>query len=311
MNNTFETSLLTIAICTYNRAKFLDFCLESLLFQSTGTDIFNIIIIDNASKDNTLNIFHKYKNKFNNIKYIYNDIQGLSQSRNIALEATITPWIAYLDDDAKAHSNWAYIAINTIRKNIFDVFGGVFLPWYYFGPPPQWCPLKNFTNAHIQEYFGIMPDGKFPSGGNCVYNTHLLRKFGGFSREFGMNGKKIAYGEETFLIQRMRNSGLRIGFVPQLRIDHCVLKNKYKMSWHFKAAYASSRDWIRIVSEQQNVSISYSKALKKIFIDFLKGIKFFIKSAYDPDYTLQQAFFEYTKNLAISFGFLAALKKIK
>lgn len=242
-----QNPLLTIAICTHNRANFLDFCLDSLFHQEIKSNNFNVLVIDNASNDDTKNIAEKYKYKFENIEYIYETTPGLSRARNKAIETVTTPWLAYLDDDAKAHKNWAQIALDTIKQNVFDCFGGVYLPWYYFGPPPQWCPPQSFTNIHTQKNFGIMPDGKFPAGGNCVYNTELLRNFGGFSIEFGMNGNTIAYGEETCLIQRMREHGLRIGFVPQLLIDHCVLKYKYTMLWHIKSAYASSRDYTRIV----------------------------------------------------------------
>lgn len=110
----------------------------------------------------------------------------------------------------------------------------------------------------------------------------------------------------------MREHGLRIGFVPQLLIDHCVLKYKYTMLWHIKSAYASSRDYTRIVRHKKFNSIFYFKGLRILLIDIVKGIKFFIRFFCDKNYTFQQAFFEYFRQVAKSFGFLAAIlsKKI-
>ena len=49
---------LSIIICTHNRAGFLKKLLDSLTKQTFSQDLLEIIIIDNASTDNTEDIFN-------------------------------------------------------------------------------------------------------------------------------------------------------------------------------------------------------------------------------------------------------------
>lgn len=66
--------ILTIAIPTYNRASYLDLCLENICKQSIKySNIIEIIVSDNCSNDNTSEIVNKYINFGNDIKYIKND----------------------------------------------------------------------------------------------------------------------------------------------------------------------------------------------------------------------------------------------
>ncbi len=65
--------ILTIAIPTYNRAKFLIECLDSVLPQViSNEDKIEFIISDNASTDNTEEIIKEYQNKYPFIKYFKN-----------------------------------------------------------------------------------------------------------------------------------------------------------------------------------------------------------------------------------------------
>jgi glycosyltransferase involved in cell wall biosynthesis len=65
--------LLSITIPTFNRAVFLDRCLNSICSQLAGlTHTIELLVSDNASADRTGDIIAKYKNAGNDIKYIRN-----------------------------------------------------------------------------------------------------------------------------------------------------------------------------------------------------------------------------------------------
>jgi glycosyltransferase involved in cell wall biosynthesis len=62
---------LTVLIITYNHEDYIEKCIESVLSQQTNFD-FNILILDDASTDNTSTIVQKYRKKYpNKIKHIY------------------------------------------------------------------------------------------------------------------------------------------------------------------------------------------------------------------------------------------------
>ena len=148
-----------------------------------------------------------------------------------------------MDDDAKAQGNWVSTILETIDKGDFDVFGGVFTAWHYFREKPKWFSSKLETNIGLQDEYGLLSKA-FIGGGNCAFRRSTIMDFKGFPTNLGMKGKKISYAEETLLIKNMHEAGLRIGFVPRMIIDHCVLPHKYSLIWRMKSTFSRGRDSI-------------------------------------------------------------------
>ena len=89
---------ISVTICTYNRANFLLKAIESVLAQ-TFTD-YEIIIVDDASTDNTETLVEPYLASHKNILYVKNPVNlGISKTRNIALSHAHGEYIAVLDSD--------------------------------------------------------------------------------------------------------------------------------------------------------------------------------------------------------------------
>jgi glycosyltransferase involved in cell wall biosynthesis len=74
---------ITVYITNYNYGKYIDQAIKSVLSQ-TFKD-FELIIIDDGSKDNSKKIIDKYKTN-KKIRIIYQKNRGLNISNNIALK---------------------------------------------------------------------------------------------------------------------------------------------------------------------------------------------------------------------------------
>lgn len=240
-------NILTIAICTYNRSHIISNVLISLLQQTIPSENYSLLIVDNNSTDQTQELVTSFKNKFTNIRIVLEKIQGLSHARNRALKECQTEWLAFLDDDAKAHPDWVETILQIIERGDFDGFGGPFYAWHHYGPAPYWLPKGFGTYESLQDY-GPLKGNTYIPGGNCVFRCNAARSIGIFSTEFGMSGNRCSYGEETQFFERMRTSGYRMGDVPQLKIDHCVLPHKYSLHWQFKSTFTIARDIIKVES---------------------------------------------------------------
>lgn len=238
-------NFLTIAICTYNRAHILSHCLNSLLNQSIPSIKYSVFIIDNNSTDDTQEIAEQFKNKFYDFHIFFEKQQGLSYARNRALHECQTKWIAFLDDDAKAHPDWVSTILTTITKNDFDAFGGPYYAWHLYGPAPRWLPEDFGTYESTQGYGPLEGDTYIP-GGNSAIRCAAARAIGTFSPELGMNGGYCGYGEETQFFERMRTAGYRAGYVPQLKIDHCVLSYKYTLRWQIRSYFEYGKSAVKI-----------------------------------------------------------------
>lgn len=285
---------LTIAICTYNRAHILPEALVSLLRQTVSQDNYSLLIIDNNSTDNTQETVASFKDKFTDIRIIVENNQGLSHARNRALKECQTEWLAFLDDDAKAHPDWVETILQSIKKGDFDGFGGPYYAWHRYGPAPHWLPEDFGTYESPQDY-GLLEGDTYIPGGNSVLRCDAARSIGTFSTELGMRGNRCGYGEETLFFERMRAASYRMGYVPQLKIDHCVLPYKYTLRWQLYAAFISGRNFISLQSSLGNI-------ISPLYL-FIKLIKISIKNlAYFRTYKFKKSLFLYTKQIVNSMG---------
>lgn len=90
--------LVTIIIPVYNTEKYLKKCLNSVVNQTYKN--LEIILINDASSDNSLAILENYAKKYKNVKLVNNPVNlGVSISRNIGLDFANGDYIYFLDSD--------------------------------------------------------------------------------------------------------------------------------------------------------------------------------------------------------------------
>ena len=90
--------LVSIITATYNSELFIEDTIQSVLYQTYKK--WELIIIDDASNDSTIEIVLNYCEKYNNIKLLKNKVnQGAAVTRNKGIEAAIGNFIAFLDAD--------------------------------------------------------------------------------------------------------------------------------------------------------------------------------------------------------------------
>ena len=90
---------ITIIICSYNNSLYLKKCLESIFNQSLSQNYYNVILVDDKSEDNSLEITKQYQDKKNfTIIKNYKNI-GLVKSCNKAIKSAKTKFIVRVDSD--------------------------------------------------------------------------------------------------------------------------------------------------------------------------------------------------------------------
>lgn len=226
---------VSFAICTYNRDFIIQECIDSIYAEGYDLTQFEVLLIDNNSTDSTSLIATSYQQKYSNFRYIQEKKQGLSFARNNAYQQAQSPWVFYIDDDATVGEKFIEKTIAIIQHYSFDAFGGRYYAWYKYGKP-KWLPNDFGQNKELLPKIGLIMEG-FLSGGILCIKKEWLEKTNGFSHQLGMTGTKTAYGEEDQWQIQARKLGAKIGFVPDLYINHCVLPYKLKLGWHLKAEF--------------------------------------------------------------------------
>lgn len=110
---------ISIIVPVYNVERYLDNCISSILEQSF-TD-FELIIVNDGSKDNSGRICDEYKDRDFRIKVIHQENSGLSAARNAGIQASQGTYITFIDSDDFIHSNMVAILYNNMMGNNADI----------------------------------------------------------------------------------------------------------------------------------------------------------------------------------------------
>lgn len=95
---------VSIIIPVYNTSAFIEQCLSSIFCQ-TFQD-FEIIIVNDGSSDNSLELCEKYQFVHDNVRLINQLNQGVSSARNIGISVAKGTWVTFIDSDDWIHSDY-------------------------------------------------------------------------------------------------------------------------------------------------------------------------------------------------------------
>ena len=114
----------SIIIPIYNSEKYLEKCIESVLNQTEQS--FELILINDGSKDSSEEIMTKYKNKYpDKIKIFSQENKGIGETRNRGIKESDGKYLFFIDNDDTIKKDYLETFINEAEKNDFDmVLGG-------------------------------------------------------------------------------------------------------------------------------------------------------------------------------------------
>lgn len=109
---------ISVVIPVYNAEKYLHRCLDSILAQSGS---FEIIAVNDGSKDKSLQILQEYAKKHSNIHVINQENQGISAARNAGMKAAKNKYITFVDNDDWLEPNAFSLVRGVIKKDNPDI----------------------------------------------------------------------------------------------------------------------------------------------------------------------------------------------
>jgi glycosyltransferase involved in cell wall biosynthesis len=99
--------MISLIITTYNYAHYLERAIRSALDQTIEKDIYEVIVIDDASTDHTSRILDNYKEDIRFFRFEKNT--GLSAARNEGIRKAKGQFIVFLDADDYIQRDLLYI----------------------------------------------------------------------------------------------------------------------------------------------------------------------------------------------------------
>lgn len=166
-----RSHLLSIIIPVYNVEPYLEQCLDSVIGQSYET--LEILIVDDASTDRSLEICERYAWKDKRIRVFRNKVNmGLSAARNLALDNAHGDYIGFVDSDDYLDTDMYDIMMKKIEEDGSDI-----AMCNYFWTNESGEPRSNYVAVnHGKKLTGISKIREnIWTINNCVWNKLFKR----------------------------------------------------------------------------------------------------------------------------------------
>ena len=263
--------ILSIVICSYNRASYIGDAITSLYEQSSGLSEFEVIIVDNNSIDNTYEVFQTWRanHTLGNFTYSTEAQQGASYARNKGAALSKGSWLCFMDDDAVATIDYVKNILRHIQDHPLIVgFGGRIIP-KYVPAEPKWMSyyvsslVGNFDYAPTACAF---ENGKYPLESNMIVKKDIYQSIDGFNTALpGVVGTLRIGGEGKELFFKIMALGHTIYYDPTICVHHVVEVKKLTSEYMCRVASGIGRG-----EKTRTKAISQKAYLLKIIEYLLK-----------------------------------------
>ena len=218
---------ISVIICTYNREKYIAEALESIKNQGLPADTYEVIVVDNNSKDQSGEIIKSFiaSNPVLSFIYYLETSQGLSHARNAGIALAKGKIICFIDDDAITGKDFLGEIISFFDKYPdAGAVGGKVIPRFVEGEP-EW--LSKYVRKVVSEidfghYIHVLTGRRYPFGANMSFRAEIFQKYGKFHPDLGRKGNSLMGGEEKDLFDRMKNGGEKIYYDPDIFVWHII-----------------------------------------------------------------------------------------
>lgn len=195
----------SVIVPTYNSEDTIKGCLNSL-FNQKFDDKYEVIVVDDASLDNTLIAVEKYF-----VKILRQKHMGPAAARNLGAKNASGQILLFTDADCVPESNWISEMCAPFKdKQIAGVQGRY--------KSRQNSITARFSQYEIEERYEIMSKNRyvdFIGSYSAAYNTEVFLGEGGFDEAFS-----TASGEDADLSYRLESKGLKMVFAPGAVVYH-------------------------------------------------------------------------------------------
>ncbi len=212
---------ISLIIVNYNGKEFLKKCLLTLL--KTNYHNYEIIVVDNASEDGSLEELENNFGSNPNVKIVKNNKNvGHSEGCNIGAKLSNGRYLVFLDSDIEFNSaNWLSELVKVMEndKTIGLAQAKIVLSedtsrldcvCAAIDALGTWAPNFGSKGRKLKKNFEIMA----ASSGCCIIRKEIFNNSGGFDNDY------FIYDDDTDLSIRIRIMGYRVFFIPSSEVIH-------------------------------------------------------------------------------------------
>lgn len=227
-------NFVSVVICTHNRANLLQRVLMSLAGQTLSPEQFEVIVVDDASSDNTLEVCQKMKQEMPNVRCVASAVNlGTGKAAGLGVKSAKGEYLIFTDDDCIPQKDW----VEHMRQSlgIYPLVAGCVM-----------SPADDFIRLchNIAEFHPFLPGRKagpvdFIAGANMGIRRALFEELNGFTNE-------MTKAPDMRLVLKARQAGSQVYFVPEARVVHDHNRSRLAEIIHYAAEHASETILLRL-----------------------------------------------------------------
>ena len=218
-------SMISVVIPCYNAEKYIRRCLDSILSQTYSN--LEIILVDDASSDDTSKIIKEYASKNKNIQFLQNkENKGAAFSRNLGLSVATNDLISFVDADDYLQSNFYEVLLQKMMEENSDVVVCDILTKY---DDVSGMDTRNVVFCGKKNKDGFINNGLAASPCNKLFHKKDLLKYpfpeGMMNEDIPvvlpilLHAKHISYSEDTCYYYVQQKSSVQNSHLSDKRLD--------------------------------------------------------------------------------------------
>lgn len=239
---------ITVAVCTWNRARSLQRALTSI---ATAVEAFGhsvqLVVVNNNCTDHTDSVVELLAKRIA-VTYVHEPRVGLANARNAAIRETSGEYIIWTDDDVVVCAGWiAAYAKAFVEYPDATFFGGPIRPLFDMAPP-AWLAAgwPKVAGIYAVRDLGERPV-RISTCRDLPYGANFALKLGQprpieFDTRLGRQPANYWLGgEEVQVLSTLLEERCAGQWVPDAEVLHCIAKDRQTLAYIARHAFGSGQ----------------------------------------------------------------------
>ncbi|HQS55865.1 MAG TPA: glycosyltransferase family A protein [Sediminibacterium sp.] len=276
---------ISVVICTYNRAVYIQDAMQSLVSQTIDKQAFEVIIVNNNSTDHTEQVCLDFlaANQDTNFQFLNESKQGASFARNTGAALAKGHLLCFMDDDAVAGKDYLERIVQFFASYPdAGGLGGKIIP-KYIPAEPAW--MSYYVSSMVGNFdysptVAVFSPNKYPLESNMIIRKKDFDAISGFNTALpGVVGTLRIGGEGKDFFLRLKALGRVIYYDPAIAVEHVVEVSKLTPEYLYRVASGMGRGEKVRMKELGN--FAYAKKIVEYLIKLgaavILGCKYFLQ----------------------------------
>jgi cellulose synthase/poly-beta-1,6-N-acetylglucosamine synthase-like glycosyltransferase len=246
---------VSIVIPTYNRGAKLSRCLDSLFNQTYPKDRYEVIIINDGSKDNTEEVLRDYEKKAS-CGFIWDTQknQGIAVATNTGISRSKGEFICFTGDDCIPENNWIEQLITGFDNDLIGAVGGKVVSYQTNTPIQQFI-----EDAHVLDQETFIKRNTLITG-SAAYRKQVLVDIKGFDN-FLIACVDLDISIKTQIL------GYKLKYIPDAVVYH---DHPATVKGLFAQQYRNGKGYVQLHRK-------FGRKYNLAYVTFVYGYQIFIK----------------------------------